>query len=179
MTLQVGTSAPHFRAETLDGASLDLHEYTGKTVLLSFFRNAACALCNLRVHHLITRAPAYARQGLSIIAVFESSVDAMRAYVGRQQAPFPLIADPGARLYDLYGVETSEEKVATTMGRPETQLVVHEATAYGFPLIPEPGSNVYRMPADFLIGPDGVLLQAHYTTRVTDHLPFAVIEQHL
>src|SRR5262245_45214984 len=175
MHIQPATPAPDLRSQYIFGAPIDLRDYAGKTLLLSFFRNAACAVCNLRMHHLIQRSPAYRESGLEIVAVFESPRASILEYVGKQDAPFPIIADPQAQLYALYGVETSEDKVAQTMGRPETQDVIQEAAAHGFVLTHEPGSNFQRIPADFLIGPDLVVRRAHYAAYVTDHLPFEEI----
>lgn len=174
-----GTAAPPFAVADLFARPIALSDYGGRTLLLSFFRNAACALCNLRVHELIERSPTLHRAGLDIVAVFESPREAMLEYVGRQDAPFPLIADPAAELYGRYGLESSEAKVAATMAMPETMARVAEAAVAGFALTPEPGSNFQRMPADFLIGPDGVVLAAHYARYVWDHLPFARIEEQL
>lgn len=179
MDIRVGMAAPLFRIVDTRGNTVDLGAYAGKTVLLSFFRNAACALCNLRVHRLIGRYPHYKRSGLEIIAVFESPEQNMIDHVGMQDAPFPLIADPHAQLYDLYGVEISEQKIARTMEMPETQVAVQDAAAIGFPLVQEEGSNFNRLPADFLIGPNGIIQLAHYANYVTDHLSFEVIEQQL
>jgi peroxiredoxin len=178
-TVQPGDPAPAFHTEDLFGNPIDLADYADAYVLLSFFRNAACALCNLRVHRLIERYDEFARNGLAVLTVFESPRERMLEYVAKQDAPFPLIADPRARLYDLYGVETSEAKLAQTMAMPETQAAVQAAAQLGFALTPEPGSNFNRMPADFLIGPGGVVLHAHYANVITDHMPFEVIEQHL
>jgi thioredoxin-dependent peroxiredoxin len=179
MAIQPGTPAPAFQAEDLHGNSLTLAGYAGKTLLLSFFRNGACALCNLRVHQLIERYGAYRERGLEIVAVFESPRESMLQYVGRQAAPFPLIADPQAQLYRLYQVETSEDKVAATLAMPETQQHIAAAAAAGFPLTQEPGSNFHRIPADFLIGPDLLIQRAHYARHLTDHLPFEAIERFL
>jgi thioredoxin-dependent peroxiredoxin len=66
-----------------------------------------------------------------------------------------------------------------TTARPDTEEVVRAAAAAGFPLTPEEGSNVQRIPADFLIGPDGIVLIAHYGEYTFDHLPFEVIEEAL
>ncbi len=176
MSLKPGTPAPAFQAADLFGHSVDLAAYRGKPVLLSFFRNAACAICNLRVHQLIARYPAYQQAGLELIAVFESSSAAMLQYVGKQDAPFPLIADPQAELYALYDLESSEAKVAKTMAMPATQQRIAEAAAQGFQLTQEPGSNFLRMPADFFIDPDGLVVRAHYAEYVWDHMPFAVID---
>jgi peroxiredoxin Q/BCP len=179
MSIEIGSLAPTFRTEDIFGKTIDLQDYAGRTVLLSFFRNGACAICNLRVHQLITRYPDYQRRGLTILAVFESPRERLLESVAEQDAPFPIIADPRAALYDLYGVETSEEKVALTMQRPDLPEAIQEAAAHGFQLTHEEGSNFNRMPADFLIGPDLIVRQAHYADYVMDHLPFADIEQAL
>jgi thioredoxin-dependent peroxiredoxin len=177
MHIQPGTPAPDFRAEDIFGAPVDLRDFAGKALLLSFFRNAACAICNLRVHHLIQRYPTYRESGLEVLVVFESPCASILQYVGKQDTPFPIIADLEARLYNLYGVETSEDKVALTMSLPGTQDVIRDAAEHGFELTKEPGSNFYRIPADFLIGPDQIVRRAHYAAYVTDHLQFEVIEQ--
>jgi thioredoxin-dependent peroxiredoxin len=170
MPLQTGAIAPCFQAEDSSGNLICLDDYAGRTVLLSFFRNAACALCNLRVHQLIERYPAFQQGGLAVLAVFESPEANVGQYVGQQAAPFPILADEVGRLYALYGVETSESKLTSSLAMPETEERVQMAAEQGFRLTPEAGSNFNRMPADFLIG---------YASYVTDHLPFAVIEQYL
>jgi thioredoxin-dependent peroxiredoxin len=71
--------------------------------------------CNLRVHHRIRHYPSYKQRGLAVLVVFESPAERMHEYVGRQDAPFALIADPEARLYELYHVESSATKLAQTM----------------------------------------------------------------
>jgi peroxiredoxin Q/BCP len=179
MSIQAGSPAPTFHTEDIYGTTIDLQDYVDRMVLLSFFRNGACAICNLRIHQLITRNPDFQRRGLTILAVFESPRERVLESVAEQGAPFTLIADPGAVLYDLYGVETSEEKVAQTMQRSDLQETIQEAAAHGFQLMPEEGSNFNRMPADFLIGPDLIVRQAHYADYVMDHLPFADIEKAL
>jgi len=179
MSLQPGAIAPAFQAADLWGNVVALSDYAGKPLLLSFLRNSACALCNLRVHQLIQRYPLYHEQGLEIVAVFESPAESMREYVGRQDAPFTLLSDPEALLYDRYGLESSEEKIAATMAREETKEQIAAAAAAGFQLTREAGSNFLRMPADFLIDPDGMIRHARYAQYVTDHLPFATIEAFL
>jgi thioredoxin-dependent peroxiredoxin len=179
MALHRGIPAPAFQAEDVWGHPIALADYAGKPLLLSFFRNGACALCNLRVHQLIQRHPAYQRRGLEVVVVFESPRASVLEHVGRQDAPFPIIADPQAQLYTLYQVETSEPKIARTLAMTETQQHIQAAAAAGFPLTQEPGSNFNRIPADFLIGSDLVIQQAHYAQHLTDHLPFEIIEQFL
>jgi thioredoxin-dependent peroxiredoxin len=177
MHIQSGTRAPAFQAVDLFDNPIDPATYQGRPLLLSFFRNAACALCNLRVHQLIGRYADLHDAGLEIMVIFEAPAASLRQYVGKQDAPFPIIADPEAHLYTLYGVESSEAKVTATMAIAATQQVIGEAAAQGFHLTEEAGSNFLRMPADFFIGADGVVLDAHYAAYVWDHMPFARIEE--
>jgi thioredoxin-dependent peroxiredoxin len=173
--LTKGAVAPDFTFRDVDGVPVRLSDLRGRKVLLAFFRNAGCALCNLRVRHFIRRHKEWSRQGLEVVAVFESPDSNMSRYVERQEAPFPLIADPKAGIYDLYGVEVSEEKVQATMADSNTQRFVAEAAAEGFALIHEEGSNFHRIPAEFLIDEKGIVRVAHYGSLVTDHLPLDVI----
>jgi len=128
---------------------------------------------------MIQRFPRYERAGLKILCVFESPDENLRRYVGRQEAPFPIIGDPLARLYDLYGLETSEEKVKEMLSVPLVQERAQAAAAAGFPLTPEQGSNFYRLHGDFLIDPEGILREAFYAELVGVHLGFDVIDSTL
>lgn len=102
----------------------------------------------------------------------------MRTYVGTQNPPFPLVADPKAYLYNLYSVETSEEKVRMTMDDANTKMFAKEAVTAGFALTPEEGSNFNRIPAEFLIDEIGIVQLAYYSRLVTDHLPIATIDRY-
>ncbi|TYP69522.1 redoxin domain-containing protein [Paenibacillus methanolicus] len=175
--LQPGSIAPTFTTTDIHGNSVALESYRGRKVLLAFFRNAACALCNLRVHQFIGRSAQWKDQGMDVFAVFESPLANMNTYVGTQNAPFALVADPTAVLYDLYGIETSEEKMKTTVADSRTKDFIAEAAAAGYELIHEEGANFHRIPADFLINEDGIVQVAHYSQLVTDHLEIAVIDR--
>jgi peroxiredoxin len=179
MGIAPGMRAPAFHAEDVSGRRISMEQFVGNPLLLSFYRNGWCALCNLRIHQLIVRYPMYQRQGLVAIAVFESPRKRILESVGRQHAPFPIIADPDGELYARYGVEVSEAKVNASGENPVVAEAVKEATANGFVLTPEEGSNFTRMTADFLIAPDQTVVEARYADYVSDHLPFAVIEQYL
>jgi peroxiredoxin len=177
--LMVSMTAPVFETVDLFDQPIKLEDYRGRWLLLSFYRFSACALCNLRVHQLITKYPEYHEKGLDLLAVFESPKANMLQYVGKQDAPFHIIGDPEARLYDLYGVENSEVKVQASMTAPSTGERVQEAKASGFELTKEEGSNFFRMPADFLIDPDGIIREAFYSELVGQHLDLQIVDQYL
>src|SRR5260370_10029948 len=105
--LKVGRRAPAFVAQDLSGRPVALADYRGKTLLLSFYRMAACPLCNVRTFLLINRYPTYQRRGVHMVAFFESSPAYAHRYLIRSRAPFPLVVDPMRTTYGLYGLETS------------------------------------------------------------------------
>ena len=179
MKLTVDMMAPGFDTEDIFGNQVSLKSYAGRLLLLSFFRNGACAMCNLQVHHLIQRFPEYHSRGLEVVAVFESPRESVLAHVSRQNAPFPIIADPSATLYDLYDVETSQDKVLAPGDEAWRSGMIREAEAIGYKLTHEDGSNFFRMPADFLIRPDGRIRAAFYSNAVGEHIPWQQIDDAL
>ncbi len=179
MKLTSGMIAPVFTTEDIFGKFISLEHYTAKGLLLAFFRNGACAMCNLRVHHLIMRYPEYHTHGLEMLAIFESPRESVLQHVSKQNVPFPIIADPEAKLYDLYGVESSQEKVMASVKLPSTEQLIEEAKAIGYELTPEPGSNFFRPPAEFLIGPNQRIASAYYSEVVGQHMAFEEIDKFL
>ena len=179
MKLTSGRVAPDFEAEDIFGNPVSPKSFAGKLLLLSFFRNGACAICNLQVHRLIQHYPDFHKRGLEIVAVFESPRESVLANVSKQDAPFPIIADPTAELYDLYGVESSLEKVMASVDGDLQKKLVRDAEAIGYKLTHEEGSNFFRLPADFLIGPNKLIQQAFYSEMVGQHLPFEQISHAL
>ena len=172
-----GDYAPVFRVSDWQGGDVDTRHFRGRWLLLSFYRYASCPLCNLRVHELSERHPRWQARGLDMLAVFQSPVDKLRQYVGRQHLPFPLIADPEQTLYRLYGVGHSWTGFLAAWAKrlPEIgRAVLQEGYL--------PGSvegGIHRIPADFLVGPDGRIAEAHYGRDIGDHLPISRIEHHL
>lgn len=153
------------------GAPVDLHPLRGHKVMLSFYRYASCPLCNLRMRDLIRGYDAWAEQGLRMIAVFQSPASSIATHVGRQDAPFPIVADPTMELYRRYHVEQRW----TAMFKPSVFMTAVRAMKAGM----RPGrmeGPANRVPADFLIREDGVIEVAYYGADVGDHLPVEQLE---
>jgi peroxiredoxin Q/BCP len=164
------TKAKNFTAKTIEGNDFELLNYSGNKILLSFYRNGACALCNLRVHELIQHAEEFNAQNIKLVGVFESSVKDMLPYVGKQNPPFVLLSDPKGIIYDLYNVESSMDKVTTVMKDNIANSRIQEAATKGFQLTPQEGANFFRLPADFLINENFEIQKSHYSNQIIDHL---------
>jgi thioredoxin-dependent peroxiredoxin len=179
MRLRVGAPAPLFSAWDISGRRVALAQYVGQGLLLSFNLAAMCPLCNIRIFHLIERSPRYQAQGLSIIAFFESSQEIARAYLDRLRSPFPIVADLQRQVYALYGLETS--LLGTVPGSMRNHIY-REARERG-PGIADKlrgflamDGRKFRMPADFLIGPDLPIRRAYYAHDASDFLSFAEVD---
>ncbi len=171
MRIQAEQRAPDFQAVDVFGHPVSLQALQGRMVLLSFYRYASCPLCNLRVRDLREAAPGLAAAGVAMVGVFQSDAASIRRHAGRLPLPFPLVADPDMELYRSYAVERSW----VAMLRWPTLVAAVRALAAGF----RPGridGPVDRTPADFLIGPDGRVVLAHYGRHLDDHLPLDAIQ---
>jgi peroxiredoxin len=175
MRLEPHQAAPSFSAETVQGNSVTLDQFAGKPLLLKFHRYAACPICNLHLHDFARRFPEFHQRGLEAVAFFHSPVESIREHAGTEQYPFALAADPTFRVYRRYGVETSWPRLALSALRPNFYYDWVRAMRQGYwggkmPL------QIAKMPADFLIGPDGRIAHAHYGRTIGDHLPYHEIE---
>jgi thioredoxin-dependent peroxiredoxin len=176
MRLKKGQQATSFQVLDIFDEPINLQDYKGKKLLLSFYRYAACPLCNLRVHSLIQKYPEFQSQGLYLMAFFESSKESIARYVGKQDAPFPIIADPERSVYKEYGIESSWFRFMWSMVIKMPAMI--SALFKGFP----PGkleNDKALLPADFLIGPDLEVVTAFYGSNIGDHLPIREIEEWL
>lgn len=176
--LKPGDTAPDFEAWDMTSTrQVNLSDYLGRHLLLSFYRYASCPLCNLRVHELAQRHANLRARGLDMLAIFQSPSEKMRQYVGVQHTPFPLIPDPDQTLYALYGVGHSWTGFLKAWA---TRLPEIGRSVVGQGYLP--GSvegGIHRIPADFVIDPCGQIVEAYYGHDIGDHLPVERIEAYL
>lgn len=174
MRITTGTTAPDFTAAVYARKPLTLSKLRGRKVWLAFFRYAGCPLCNLRVHQMIQRYPDWDAQRLAIVAVFQAPGDEVATHVGEQNAPFPIVCDPDEHLYRLYGLEASLAGYLS----PKNMPLLAEALKEGFRPGPMHGTKT-RLPADFLIDENGVVVDAFYAGHIGDHIPFERVDAFL
>ncbi len=165
--------APLFSTKDVNGNTVELKQFLGKKVLLSFHRNVGCPICNLRFHQLEQLAEN--QPHLVLLAVYESTAENMRQYLNGQQVHALMIPDTAQALYKLYGVERSKAKIIKGM--------LHGAFSkmkLGNKLFTQKmrqDGNMDRIGADILIDESGKVLIAHYDNYIGDHLPVQEITQ--
>ena len=173
MRLIEGQKAKDFSTSDIFGNDIILQNFKGKKILLSFYRYASCPLCNLRVSELIDQDAYFKEEGLELLAIFQSPKDRILEYVGKQNTPFSIIADPEQRLYNLYGVEISGLGLIRALFKPGK---FKEALNKGFHTGTMEGPKT-RIPADFIIGENGIILKAYYGKDIGDHMPIEMIKE--
>jgi peroxiredoxin Q/BCP len=166
MRLEVGQQAPSFVGQTIDGRRVELAALRGRTVLLKFYRFATCPVCNWHMHAFIKDYASLEALGLTTIVLFHSPSEKI-ARTRRSVAPFDIVADPGRRIFEKYGVERSWAGMFT----PAVMWTYALALKAGFPpgLLTSEG-GITGNPADFIIDADGQIAFAHYGKHYADTL---------
>jgi peroxiredoxin len=165
--LSAGDLAPDFRLPTLSGQSLRLSDLRGQRVWLVFNRQSTCALCNPHNAQIITMHEHMRQQGVQIVTVWGSSVEDLSQGIGTLRPPYPVLADPQDRTYNQYGLEMS---LRGTLDARNLSTALQGIKMMGSKALKSDG-ELLRMPAEFLIGPDGIIEEAHYNSYGSDWLP--------
>lgn len=177
MKLAPGEPAKSFSTFDVDDNPVSLAQFSGRPLLLMFFRYASCPMCNLRLHDFAREYPRLHAGGLSAVAFFHSPARAIKRNAGRKQYGFPLVPDPDQKIYSDFAVETSWTGFLKSMMLPGFYRDWIRSMRHGFWGGADP--QMAKMPADFLVGPDGRLLLVHYGRDIGDHLPLPDIERAL
>ena len=96
-----------FTSSDTKGDVINLADYKGQKVFLTFFRKAACPFCNMNIQQLIKNHSKFEEKGIKVIALFASTKEEVEKYAGKQPPPFPIIPDGDFKIYGKYGIDTS------------------------------------------------------------------------
>lgn len=104
-TIAVGSKAPDFTTQQLDGRALRLDGFKGKPLLINFWATS-CAPCQAEMPAIETERQRYAPDGLTVVAIDYRETDraAMRKFLNGVGAHFEVGLDPDATIATAYGV---------------------------------------------------------------------------
>ncbi len=173
--LKSNQKIPFLSGNTYDGRQIQLKNYLGKPLILSFYRYAGCQLCNLRMHEFIKHyQEKYKDKNIQVVAVFQSPVDKLSKNLYKHHdIPFDIISDPKMHWYKAFGVQRSWSKTMTSFFNPRQWI---DSIQKGYMKI-DPDGPMNRVPADFLIDKNGVIDVAYYGKDIGDHIPFEIIDK--
>ncbi|MFP4352597.1 MAG: peroxiredoxin [Puniceicoccaceae bacterium] len=105
--LAVGAPAPDPTVTDSDGGSLDLGEvYAAGPTLVYFYPKADTPGCTTQACDLRDSFESLTEAGLQVVGVSADKVSSQAAFKEKYSLPFTLVADPGGKLIEAFGVPT-------------------------------------------------------------------------
>ena len=138
-----GSIAPDFALEDDAGKTRRLSDFRGNSVVLYFYPEDDTPGCTKEACNFRDDYSAYEKAGVTILGVSPDTVASHAKFKAKYDLPFPLLADPGHKVCDLYGVWGPKE------------LMGHEY------------EGVLR--TTFLIDREGVIVRVFEKVRAAEH----------
>lgn len=104
MPISAGISAPDFELPDDTNTLHKLSDYHGRNVILYFYPKDDTKGCTTEACNFRDDYSAYEEAGVVILGVSPDSVNSHDKFKAKYQLPFPLLADEGHAICDLYGV---------------------------------------------------------------------------
>ena len=103
MPISAGIPAPDFELPDDTGKPRKLSEFRGKNVILYFYPADDTPGCTKEACNFRDDYSAYEKAGVAILGVSPDSVESHVKFKKKFQLQFPLLADDGHKICDLYG----------------------------------------------------------------------------
>ena len=103
MPISAGISAPDFELPDDTNTIHKLSDYHGRNVILYFYPKDDTKGCTTEACNFRDDYSAYEEAGVVILGVSPDSVKSHDKFKAKYQLPFPLLADEGHAICDLYG----------------------------------------------------------------------------
>jgi thioredoxin-dependent peroxiredoxin len=172
--LQRGDTAINFEAPDLLGQRFWLSELTRGGVWLAFYRYSSCPMCNMHFDDVVSRKNLLRENGVEFVAVFESYKENFpKRYLNMEIKGITMVADPAGKLYETYGVEKNWSGYLSP--KPFVERAKAGVKGYMEGKIDGP---LDRIPAHFLILPNGKIFTAHYGKNIADNLKWRSLEEY-
>ena len=167
MKIKIGDKLENIKLKSISGEDFELGNTKGKKILLSFYRFAACPMCNLRINELMKSYDSFGKNFMHV-AIFDSKIDNLKRFTSKHNAPFPILADEKYEYFAKYDVEKSFAKFLWS------QIIRANRQFKGYfkgylPIAFKGGITI--MPVDVLINEDGIVERVKYAKDLSDHIP--------
>jgi thioredoxin-dependent peroxiredoxin len=103
MILKENTTAPDFSLKDETGKERKLSEFLGKDVVLYFYPKDDTSGCTTEACSFRDDYSAYEKAKVVILGVSPDSTESHSKFKAKYQLPFPLLADEGHKVCELYG----------------------------------------------------------------------------
>ncbi|MFN8240570.1 MAG: thioredoxin-dependent thiol peroxidase [Bacteroidales bacterium] len=101
--LKEGQNAPVFEGLDQDGKKISLADFKGRKVILYFYPRDNTPGCTKEACNLRDNYNELIKKGFAVIGVSPDSGKSHSGFISKYSLPFPLIADTGKEILNLYG----------------------------------------------------------------------------
>jgi peroxiredoxin Q/BCP len=102
--LTEGEKAPGFSAKDQNGNPVSLKDFKGKKVVLYFYPEDDTPTCTIEACNLRDNYKILENKGLVVLGVSPDDEKKHKKFEQKYKLPFTLVADPGKKIIDKYGV---------------------------------------------------------------------------
>jgi thioredoxin-dependent peroxiredoxin len=141
--IEIGKKAPKLEGATGEGTPLALSSLKGRWIVVYFYPKDSTPGCTTEAKDFRDLYPAFVARNAEVIGVSRDSVRSHQNFAGKQELPFPLIADIDETWCKAFDV-------------------IHEKVLYG-----KRHMGVVR--STFLIDPSGTVVREWRQVKVTGH----------
>jgi peroxiredoxin Q/BCP len=106
--LAVGAVAPGFTLPSQDNAPVSLRSFKGKWVVLYFYPKDKTTGCTIEAHNFQRDQAKYDAVNATILGVSLDTPDSHKSFCTPENLTFKLLADPGHKVVDTYGVPVND-----------------------------------------------------------------------
>lgn len=100
----VGKKAPAFKLKNQDDETVELKDFSGKTLVLYFYPKADTPGCTTQACGIRDRWKEYEKAGAVVVGVSPDTPDKLAKFKEKYNLPFTLIGDPDQKIAEKYGV---------------------------------------------------------------------------
>src|ERR1700749_1586154 len=104
ITLTAGMKAPAFKGKDQNGKAVSLSDLKGKKVVLFFYPEDDTPTCTIQACNLRDNYSLLKKEGFVVLGVSPDDEKKHKKFEAKYSLPFTLLADPGHKIIDKYGV---------------------------------------------------------------------------
>ncbi len=109
ITLKVGSAAPDFSLQSLNGEQVTLSKLRGDNILMVFYRGHWCPFCVGHLEDIQTLLPELEQRGYKVLAISPDDAEGMQKMADRMDRPYHFLSDTNLQVTDLFGIRRDEE----------------------------------------------------------------------
>jgi len=125
--LEVGDKVPVFTLQTTSGDKVKPGDWTGRKVALYFYPKDDTPGCTKEACSLRDGYNKLKKAGVEIYGISPDSVQSHQKFTEKYNLPFPLLADPGHKVADKFGVWVEKNMYGKkSMGIKRSTFIIGE-----------------------------------------------------